>query len=193
VLALDRSRLEPDLADGVAELFGPETYIVPGRIYGGLPPGGPSMIPDECVIRVDCRPQPGVTTEQARAEIERCLSEARMADDRFAAEVVLADVKNGYLANRGDLVVRLASEAVRRVRGEEPVLVTENWLGDTASFGDKVPTVIFGPGGPPVYCPDEHLSVADIHEATKVYALFAALALAGDVDGDGHGPPWGGP
>jgi len=58
VLALDRSRLEPDLADGVAELFGAETYIVPGRIYGGLPPGGPSMIPDECVIRVDCRPQP---------------------------------------------------------------------------------------------------------------------------------------
>ncbi len=29
-------------------------------------PGGPSMIPDECVIRVDCRPQPGVTIEQVR-------------------------------------------------------------------------------------------------------------------------------
>ena len=64
VLALDRSRLEPDLAEGVAELFGAEMYLVPERIYGGLPPGGPSMIPDECVIRVDCRPQPGVTTAQ---------------------------------------------------------------------------------------------------------------------------------
>jgi hypothetical protein len=41
-----------------------------------------------------------------------------------------------------------------------------------------VPTVIFGPGGPPVYCPDEHLAVADIHEATRAYAVFAALALA---------------
>ena len=177
VLALDRSRLEPDLPEGVAELFGAETYIVPGRIYGGLPPGGPSMIPDECVIRVDCRPQPGVTTEQVRAEIERCLGEATMADGRFAAEVVLADVKNGYLARPGDPVVRLAADAVRQVRGAEPVLVTENWLGDTSSFGDKVPTVIFGPGGPPVYCPDEHLPVADIHEATKVYAMFTALAL----------------
>jgi acetylornithine deacetylase len=188
VLALDRSRLEPDLAEGVAELFGAETYIVPGRIYGGLPPGGPSMIPDECVIRVDCRPQPGVTTEQVRAEIERCLAEARMADGRFAAEVVLADVKNGYLARPGDPVVRLITEAVRLVRGEEPVLVTENWLGDTASFGDKVPTVIFGPGGPPVYCPDEHLSVEDIQEAAKVYAMFAALALAqpGPADRAGH-------
>ena len=178
VLALDRSRLEPDLPEGIAELFGAETYIVPGRIYGGLPPGGPSMIPDECVIRVDCRPQPGVTTGQVRAEIERCLWHARMADERFAAEVTLADVKNGYLAKPGDPVVRLVTEAVRQVRGEEPVLVTENWLGDTASFGEKVPTVIFGPGGPPVYCPDEHLSVADIHEATQVYAMFAALALA---------------
>jgi acetylornithine deacetylase/succinyl-diaminopimelate desuccinylase-like protein len=178
-LALDRSRLEPPLADGVAELFGTETYLVPGRIYGGLPPGGPSMIPDECVIRVDSRPQPGVTTGQVRAEIDRCLAEAKEADDRFAAEVVLADVKRGYLAKPEDEVVRLMVDAVRQVRGSEPKLVTENWLGDTASFGEKVPTVIFGPGGPPVYCPDEHLAVADIHEAARVYAVFAALALAG--------------
>jgi acetylornithine deacetylase/succinyl-diaminopimelate desuccinylase-like protein len=178
VLALDRSRFEPPLAAGVAELFGSETYIVPGRIYGGLPPGGPSMIPDECVIRVDCRPQPGVTTEQVRGEIERCLAEAKAADPRFTAEVSLADIKSGYLARPADQVVRLMAEAVRLVRGEEPALVTENWLGDTANFGDRVPTVIFGPGGPPVYCADENLPVADIHEATKVYAAFAALALA---------------
>jgi hypothetical protein len=31
-----------------------------------------------------------------------------------------------------------------------------------------------------VYCPDEHLSVADIIEATRVYAAFGALALAGE-------------
>src|SRR6266567_8306874 len=179
VLALDRSRLEPALPPGVAELFGTETYVVPGRIYGGLPPGGPSMIPDECVIRVDCRPQPGVSTDVVRAEIDRCLAAAEAEDGRFAAEVTLADVKQGYLADQGDLVIRLMSDAVRQVRGAEPTLVSENWLGDTASFGHKVPTVIFGPGGPPVYCADEHLTVADIEEATRVYAVFAALALTG--------------
>ena len=191
VLALDRSRLEPPLPDGVAELFGAETYVVPGRIYGGLAPGGPSMIPDECVIRVDSRPQPGVTTQQVRAEIDRCLAEARAADQRLVADIELVDVKNGYLADPHDEVVRLMSDAVRLVRGAQPALVTENWLGDTASFGDKVPTVIFGPGGPPVYCPDEHLAVSDIHEATKVYTVFAALALAdrGDaqIGGSGRG------
>jgi acetylornithine deacetylase/succinyl-diaminopimelate desuccinylase-like protein len=178
VLALEASKYEPELEPWIVDLFGPETYIVPGRIYGGLPPGGPSMIPDKCVIRVDCRPQPGVTIEDVRAEIDRCLTQAAEADPRFRAEVVLADVKAGYLAAPEDEVVRLMRAAVREVRGEDPPLVVENWLGDTASFGGKVPTVIFGPGGPPVYCPDEHLTLEDIHEATRVYAVFAALALS---------------
>lgn len=177
VLALEASKYEPELEPWIVELFGPETYVVPGRIYGGLPPGGPSMIPDECVIRVDTRPQPGVSIEDVRAEIDRCLERAAEADPRFRADVVLADVKSGYLAAPEDEVVRLMRAAVREVRGQEPPLVVENWLGDTASFGGKVPTVIFGPGGPPVYCPDEHLTVEDIHEATTVYAVFAALAL----------------
>ncbi len=178
VLALDASCYRPNLDPEVLRLFGPETFVVPGRIYGGLPPGGPSMIPDECVIRVDCRPQPGVTTEEVRAEIDRCLADARRHDERFQAEVLLADVKPGYLASPSSEVVSTMVDAVRLVRGGEPELVTEDWLGDTASFGGKVPTVIFGPGGPPVYCADEHLPVADIHEATKAYAVFAALALA---------------
>ncbi len=178
VLALDASKYEPDLEPWIIDLFGPETFVVPGRIYGGLAPGGPSMIPDECVIRVDARPQPGVSIEQVRAEIDRCLERAADADPRFRAEVVLADVKPGYLADPEAEVVRLMRRAVREVRGAEPTLRVENWLGDTASFGEKVPTVIFGPGGPPVYCPDEHLTVEDIHEATKVYAAFAALALS---------------
>ena len=104
---------------------------------------------------------------------------------------MLADVKDGYLAGPDDEVVRHMRDAVRSVRAQprelaaggahrqaEPVLQVAGWLGDTASFGAKVPTVIFGPGGEPVYCPDEHLSVADIVEATQVYAAFAALALA---------------
>ncbi len=117
--------------------------------------------------------------EQVRAEIDRCLAAAAAADARLAARVDLADVKSGYMAGPDDEVVRLMRRAVRTIRAGEPRLVTESWLGDTASFGAKVPTVIFGPGGPPVYCPDEHLPVADIHEATRAYAVFAVLALTG--------------
>jgi hypothetical protein len=59
------------------------------------------------------------------------------------------------------------TDAVRKVRGKEPVLQAASWLGDTAS----------GPGGEPVYCPDGHLSIDDIVEATRVYAAFGALSL----------------
>ena len=178
VLELDASKLEPELDDWVRELFGSETFMSPGRIYGGLPPGGPSMIPDECVIRVDCRPQPGVTVAQVEAEIHRCLERARVRDPRFSAEVSLADTKSGYLADPGSEVVALMTDAVRDVRGSEPRHYVAGWLGDTASFGAKVPTVIFGPGGEPVYCPDEHVAVADLVEAARVYAAFGARALA---------------
>ena len=179
VLELDASQLLPDLDPSVVALFGPETYMSPGRIYGGLAPGGPSMIPDECVIRVDCRPQPGVTVEAVAEEIERCLAAATVRDSRFRAEVQLVDVKAGYLAEPSSEVVTLMTQAVREVRGSEPKHFAAGWLGDTASFGAKVPTVIFGPGGEPVYCPDEHLSIDDLIEATRVYAHFAAISLGG--------------
>ena len=179
VIELDASRLEPHLEPWVADMFGSETIMSPGRIYGGLPPGGPSMIPDECVIRVDCRPQPGVSKTTVRAEIDRALSAAAEKDNRFRAEVVLADEKPGHLVDRDSEVVILMKEAVRAARpGHEPSLRVEGWLGDTSSFGPLVETVIFGPGGEPVYSADENLSVDDIHDAAKVYAAFAALALA---------------
>ena len=179
VIELERSRLEPELEAWVADLFGKETFMAPGRIYGGLPPGGPSMIPDECVIRVDCRPQPGVSKATVRAEIDRALAAAARRDSRFRAEVVLADEKDGHLVDRDAEVVNLMRKAVRAARpGYDPVLRVENWLGDTSSFGPLVETVIFGPGGEPVYSADENLSVEDIHDATQVYAAFTALALS---------------
>lgn len=178
ILELDDSHLRPQLDDWVADLFGPETFMSPGRVYGGLPPGGPSMIPDECVIRVDCRPQPGVSLETVRAEIDACLARAAEREPRFTAEVVLADVKPGYLARPDDEVVDIMRRSVRSARrGAEPDLQVAGWLGDTASFGGQVPTVIFGPGGEPVYCPDEHLTIEDIVEATVVYATYCAIAL----------------
>ena len=179
-IELEKSHLKPDLEPAVAALFGPETFMAPGRIYGGLPPGGPSMIPDECVIRVDCRPQPGVSHKVVEAEIDACLEAAKALDPRFRADVILEDDKPGYLIAEDAEVVQLMIQAVNGVRGDSSGsrVSVGGWLGDTSSFGQKVPTVIFGPGGEPVYCPDEHLSVEDIQEATRAYAAFAALSLS---------------
>ena len=52
--------------------------------------------------------------------------------------------------------------------------------GDTASFGNLCETVIFGPGGEPVYQPNESLALTDIEAATRIYALTAAEILRVD-------------
>ena len=150
-----------------------------GRIFGGLFPGGPSMIPDKCTIRVDTRPQPGVPMEEVKALIEGAIEKAKARDPEIKIEMVVADQKNSYMVPTDAPVVRCLAEAWETVMGEKPVFVGGSWLGDTASFGDLCETVIFGPGGEPVYQPNESIALSDLEAATKINTL-AALKLLGD-------------
>jgi acetylornithine deacetylase len=177
VLKLDQIRYFPKLDKLTADLFGEELYTVVGRIYGGLPPDGPSMIPDRCTIRVDCRPQPGISSDEVRAVLEKAIEEAKAEDPTLKTEVVLADVKQPHWIDAESPLVKMIQESVQRVKGEEPKLYGASWLGDTASFGRDVPTVIFGPGRPPVYMANEYLEEKEIVTAAKVYAATVAKAL----------------
>jgi acetylornithine deacetylase/succinyl-diaminopimelate desuccinylase-like protein len=178
---IEALRYEPDLPEQLVELFGPELYTAVGRIYGGLPPGGPSMIPDECTIRVDSRPQPGIEPEQVRALLDGAIERARARDPEARYEVVLADQKNAHLIEREHPLVQALARAFRSVTGTEPRYGGGSWLADTASTGHLVPTVIFGPGREPVYMPNEWLAVDDVRVATRVDAALAAILL--DPDG----------
>lgn len=170
-------RYTPELPDWVAELFGSELYTAVGRIYGGLPPGGPSMIPDECTIRVDSRPQPGIEEEEVRRLLEGAIERARARDPEARYELVLADRKRPHLIERDHPLTVAVVRAHRVVTGEEPAYGGGSWLADTASTGHLLPTVIYGPGREPVYTPNEWLEVEDIHTAARVYAATAALLL----------------
>jgi acetylornithine deacetylase len=173
-------RYEPELPDWVAELFGRELYTAVGRIYGGLPPGGPSMIPDECTIRVDSRPQPGIGEDEVRALIDGAIERARARDPEARYEVVLADRKSAHVIERDHPLVQAIAEGYRSVTGSEPAYGAGSWLADTASTGHLVPTVIFGPGREPVYMPNEWLAVEDVHVAARVNAATTAILLAPD-------------
>lgn len=174
---IDQIQYFPQLDDERKQIFGEELYMVVGRIYGGLPPDGPSMIPDRCTIRVDTRPQPGISVEEVQAVIQKAIDEAAAEDPEIQTDIVLADKKDWHWVDRDSEIVRLIAEAAHAVKGEEPTYHGVAWLGDTASFGKLVPTVIFGPGREPIYMPNEYLDLSDIEVATKVYALTAALAL----------------
>jgi acetylornithine deacetylase/succinyl-diaminopimelate desuccinylase-like protein len=177
---IEALRHRPELPDWVVELFGDELYTAVGRIYGGLPPGGPSMIPDACTIRVDSRPQPGLGAEEVRALIDGAVDRARARDPEARYEVVLADEKRAHLIEREDPLTRALAHAFEAVTKRPPAYGGGSWLADTASFGHLVPTVIFGPGREPVYMPNEWLATEDIEIAAKVYAAAAGILLAPD-------------
>jgi acetylornithine deacetylase/succinyl-diaminopimelate desuccinylase-like protein len=177
---IEALRYQPQLPGWVAELFGPELYTAVGRIYGGLPPGGPSMIPDECTIRVDSRPHPGVEPDEVRGLLEGAIARAQARDAEARYEMILADEKRAHLIDREHPLTQALARAYRTVTGEEPSYGAGSWLADTASTGHLVPTVIFGPGREPVYMPNEWLAVEDVHVAARVNAATAAILLAPD-------------
>lgn len=177
---IEALRWEPDIPAWVADLFGPELYTAVGRIWGGLPPGGPSMIPDECTILVDSRPHPGIGPEEVEATLRGAMARARARDPEARYELALADRKSSHLIEREHPLVLALAEAYRTVTDQEPVYGGGSWLADTASTGHLVPTVIFGPGREPVYMPNEWLAVDDIHVAARVNTATAALLLARD-------------
>jgi acetylornithine deacetylase/succinyl-diaminopimelate desuccinylase-like protein len=173
----------PKLDPRIRELVGAELYTAVGRIYGGLFPGGPSMIPDRCTIRVDTRPQPGIEVEEVQALLERAIAEAVAEDPSIKAEIRLADRKDYFLVDPAAPVVQMVTRAWTRVMGRTPEYKGVSWLGDTASFGRRIPTVIFGPGREPVYMPDEYLDMHDLMAAARVNALAAAIALVPEIEG----------
>ena len=170
-------RSHPDLDPAVKDLVGGELYIAVGRIYGGLFPGGPSMIPDRCTIRVDTRPQPGVSADAVRALLEEAVRRAQAEDPDIAVEINLADSKDAFMVPADAKLVGYIGVAWERVMKRPPVRRGASWLGDTASFGKLVETVIFGPGGEPVYMPDEYVEIADIERAAQINALTAVQAI----------------
>ena len=176
---IEALRLKPPVPDWVAELVGEELYTAVGRIYGGLPPGGPSMIPDECTIRVDSRPHPGMDEVPVRDALGTAIAKiaAQHPDTRY--EMVLADRKDSYLIERDHPLVRALDASIREVTGEAPRYAAGSWLADTASFGKLVPTVIFGPGHDPVYTPNESLAVGDIERAAEIYTVTTVRLLGG--------------
>ena len=167
----------PNIPQEMKDLVGPELYTAVGRIYGGLFPGGPSMIPDRCTIRVDTRPQPGVPIEEVKAIIEGALQRAKARDPQIVWEMVDADVKDSFMVDPRAPIVLAMKSAWETVMGEPVTFRGGSWLGDTASFGSLCETVIFGPGGEPVYQPNELLALTDIEAATRIYALTAAKIL----------------
>ena len=105
------------------------------------------MVPDECTIRVDSRPQPGVEAEEVRAPLDAAVERARARIRRRGTRLVLADRKNAHLIERDHPLVQALAEAFRSVTGAEPAFGGGSWLADTASTGHPCRPSSSGPAG----------------------------------------------
>ena len=115
--------------------------------------------------------------EEVKAIINGALERAKARDPQIVLEMVDADVKNSFMVDPQAPVVVALKSAWETVMGKPATFRGGSWLGDTASFGSLCETVIFGPGGEPVYQPNESLALTDIEAATRIYALTAAKIL----------------
>jgi acetylornithine deacetylase/succinyl-diaminopimelate desuccinylase-like protein len=113
--------------------------------------------------------------------LEGAITRAQATDSEIKTELVLADRKDAFMVARDAPVVGHTSAAWERIMHRPVVYSGGSWLADTASMGPFVETVIFGPGGDPVYQPNESLEITDIERASQINALTVAMALVPEM------------
>ena len=109
--------------------------------------------------------------------MRRRIDRAKARDPQIVLEMVDADIKDSFMVDPQAAIVVALRSAWEATMGKPARFHGGSWLGDTASFGRLCETVIFGPGGEPVYQPNELLALTDIEAATRIYALTAANIL----------------
>lgn len=167
---------EPLLAQRTHPFLPPSTMNL-GTIEGGLKT---NMVPERCAITLDRRVPPGETIETITGELHQLLQ-------RYSREVEPLRYELSVLYSSGlpletppdHPLVRIMQSAVCDISGEERLLTGYNQGSDGRFFaGDGIPVLIFGPSHPDVgHSANEHVRIAQVVEAAKIYALTALRAL----------------
>jgi acetylornithine deacetylase len=157
----------------------------PHRAYAGFPMvhyRAIDMSSRGCTVTMNVRTVPGQTEESVRTDIERVLASLKDSDPHYRFRVeVLDPVHYPYSISEGDPLVRAIANAHKKIRSTAPAtgLASRRGAVDDGWFfverGHKH-TTVYGPGiqgrdFPDA--PDERISVADMIDAAKVYALTA--------------------
>lgn len=152
--------------------------LVVSKIQGGV---RSNIVPPSCTIEFDRRVIPGETEAQIRREIAGVLRDLRRTHAGFRAKV-----EYGVFARPSEIpgnseVVRLADAALRAVDGRSPRHTALSGTTDARFLIHlaRIPTVILGPGDlGQAHAANEHVRVADLGRAARVYAFMIARFLA---------------
>lgn len=164
------------LAGAPYPLIGPATYNV-GRIWGGLQT---SIIPSECHVGVDRRIVPGQTVRDAIADIDGLLQRLMAERPGCRAERTIDIEYEPFEVSEGlpgcQALRRAATEVSGHAIGFSGLRATTDAVYLTEA---GTPTVVFGPGSlRQAHQPDEFVSIEQLHQATRAFALTIVRLLA---------------
>lgn len=142
-------------------------------IKGGVKP---NVVPDQCTVTIDLRTLPGQDHRAIVDRVQRVLDELSYADGSFKSSLRVINDRSPVGTRRDESVVQQFCRLVGDIRGWEPEPRGVAYATDGASlvpaFG--APMIICGPGGDHLaHQPNEHVDVAKLIEAVKVYTLAA--------------------
>jgi acetylornithine deacetylase/succinyl-diaminopimelate desuccinylase family protein len=171
-------RLPEVLPDLEHPLVGRPTVNV-GLISGG---SAPNVVPDRCEVDIDRRTIPGETDLVAvQRPFEELVDRIRAEHSEVDIELTCRQWLEAAEAPEDSAVVNLAKEAVAAVLGTPPVISGLTGITDARFYINdaRIPTIILGPGSlTQAHTANESVSVAELHDAARIYAHIFTQFLA---------------
>lgn len=156
----------------------PATTLATTRIKGG---SLTNIIPEECVLGIDCRMTPNITKEHVKKRLEELLEAlSRDAKQPFEWSVEITNNDIGVYTDAGHPLVQTLLGALKEVRGKEAEPTGYYQHSDGSRFAKLgIPIAIFGPGDPRLgHSPNECVSIDQLMEATRTLAVAVMRLMA---------------
>jgi tripeptide aminopeptidase len=154
-----------------------ETTASVGLIQGGT---AKNIVPDRCTFSIDVRSHDERKLSDLVQELLETITFAASLE-QCEADTTVDDSYRGYRFSRGDLVVRLAAEALTRT-GIEPVYGLGGGGADANVFNERgLPCVNLANGMAAIHTPDEHIAVADLERMVEVTLALMDVAREADA------------
>lgn len=164
-----------ELAKHVDPLLGSATVSV-NMVEAG---SAPYTVPARCRAVVDRRLVLSETVDQGLREMQQILGDLRRADPQLDVEAKPLFTIDPVSVGQDEPIVKTALDAFRQIGRSTKIGGFKGWTEAYHMIRAGIPTVICGPGKVEVvHAPDEHVSVKDLVDTARVYALMA-LSTAG--------------
>jgi succinyl-diaminopimelate desuccinylase len=139
-----------------------------------------NVVPDHCVATIDMRTVPGQDHSAILRRLENTIQELGQRLPDFRATVKAVNDHASVETSPSEPVVQKFSALVSEMTGRKMVFKGANYFSDAVGFLPflKLPLILFGPGEPgQAHQPNEHVEVAKLVEAARIFAVTAARLL----------------